>query len=313
MTATSGHQDRSEARVEPQRDQRVARRARRQAGVNSRVAQREERWNNFRYAVPYRTEGPKLTLGVLWFVSVVGAWWFAGLLTIVPISVAVTIGGFQVGHSWLTDPAAGPMAASVRRTITVESFRFVAAVLALVTAIGGWGGAFGLGLSTIVATLLALLAGAWFASGVGVARALEVGSLLVRSAVPVGVAGGALVAVAVSEPQAFIVLFILISAYEGADFLVGTGSSNAIEGPVAGIVSVGVAAFALRLVPPEPLTQASLTAFAVLTALCCVVGQLLAAAVLPRGGAFAPGLRRLDSALVTAPLWLVLLPVLAGS
>ncbi len=309
MTAAGGHSD----RAEPQRDQRVARRARRQAGVNSRVAQREERWNNFRYSVPYRTEGPKLTLGVLWFASVLGSWWFAGLLTIVPISVAVTVGGFQVGHSWLTDPAAGPWATSVRQSITVPTFRFVAAVLALLTALGGWGGAFGLGLSTVVTTLLALLAGAWFGGGIGIERAFEVGALLVRSAVPVGVAGGALVAVAVSEPQAFVVLFILLSAYEGADFLVGTGSSNAIEGPVAGVVSVGVAAFALRLIPPEPLTQASLTAFAVLTALCCVVGQLLAAAILPRGGAYAPGLRRLDSALVAAPLWLVLLPLLAAS
>jgi hypothetical protein len=298
---------------EPQRDERVARKARRQAGVNSRAAQREARWNNFRYAVPYRTEGPKLSLGILWFSSVLGAAWIAGVLTIVPVSVAVTIGGFQVGHTWVTDPASGPMAHRVGRMVSVSLFRFLAAVLALLTALGGWGGAFGLGMATIVVTLLALLCGAWFGGGVGLDRAIEVGSLLVRSAVPVGIAGGALVAVAVAQPRAFVVMFVLISAYETADFLVGTGSSNAVEGPVAGLVAVAVAAFALRLIPPEPLTQDSLTAFAALTGLCCVVGQLLGSAVLPRGGAYAPGLRRLDSALVTAPLWLVLLPLLAGA
>ncbi len=299
------------AASEPHRDQRIARKARRQAGVNSRAAQREDRWNNHRYAVPYRTEGPKLSLGILWFASVLSAAWISGILTIVPVSIAVTIGGFQAGHAWMTDPAAGTIAHRVGAMVSIPTFRFLAAVLALLTALGGWGGAFGLGMATIVVTLLALLCGAWFAGGIGLDRALEVGSLLVRSGVPIGLAGGALVGVAVAQPRAFVVMFVLISAYETADFLVGTGSSNAFEGPVAGLAAVAVAGFALRLIPPEPLTQDSLTAFAALTGLCCVVGQLLASAVLPRGGAYAPGLRRLDSAMLTAPLWLVLLPLLA--
>lgn len=234
------------AASEPQRDQRVARKARRQAGVNSRAAQREDRWNNFRYSVPYRTEGPKLSLGILWFASVLGLAWVAGILTIVPVSVAVTVGGFQVGHAWVTDPVAGPTAHRVGTMVSVPLFRFLTAVLALLTALGGWGGAFGLGMATIIATLLALLCGAWFGGGIGLDRALEIGSLLVRSAVPVGIAGGALVAVAVAQPRAFVVMFVLISAYETADFLVGTGSSDAIEGPVAGLVAVAVAAFALE-------------------------------------------------------------------
>ncbi len=311
MTATSGLPD--SGKVAPERDQRVARKARRQAGLNNRAAQREDRWSNFRYAVPYRTEGPKITLGIVWFVSVLSAAWVQGVLAIIPVSIAVTIAGFQVGHAWMTDRAAGGIATNARASIAVQSFRFAAATLALLTAIGGWGGAFGLGLSTVVASLMALLCGAWFGGGVGLDRAIEIGSLLIRSAVPVGVAGGALVAVAVTEPRAFVVLFVLISAYEAADFLVGTGSSNAFEGPVAGLVSVTVATFGLRLIPPEPLTQDSLTAFAVLTALSCVVGQLLGSAVLPRGGAYAPGLRRLDSAMIAAPLWVFLLPLLAAA
>lgn len=301
----------SDSPAEPHRDRRVARRAHRDAAVAGRAAQREDRWNNFRYAVPYRTEGPKLTLGILWFVGVLGAAWIDGLLTIIPVSIAVTTGAFQVGHSWLVDPAALAIRARLSETISVATFRFVAAVLALLVAVGGWGGAFGLGLATIVVAMISGLVGAWFGGNFGMSVALELGALLVRCAIPIGLAGGALVAVAVSEPRSFVVLFILISAYEAADFLVGTGSSNAVEGPVAGLASVAVAAFALRLIPPEPLTQASLTAFAALTGLSCVVGQLVASAILPRGGAFAPGLRRLDSAMVAAPLWLLLLPVIA--
>lgn len=294
----------------PLRDERVARRARREAAVASRAAKREDRWTNFRYAVPYRTEGPKLSLGVLWFVSVLAAAWIDGLLTIIPVSVAVTTAGFQTAHAWLTDPAALGPRDRIGAIVNISTFRFCGAALALLIALGGWGGAFGLGVSIIVVVLLAVLTGAWFGGAASTASAIEVAAFLVRSSVPAGVAGGALVAVAVTESRAFVVLLVLVSAYESADFLVGTGSSNAIEGPVAGIVGVAVAAFALRLIPPEPLTQASLTAFAALTALTCVIGQFAASAVLPRGGAFAPGLRRLDSAMITAPLWLVLLPIL---
>ena len=180
--------------------------------------------------------------------------------------------------------------------VSVPTFRFLAAVLALMTALGGWGGAFGLGMATVVVTLLALLCGAWFGGGIGLDRALDVGSLLVRSAVPIGLAGGrARLRLRWPSRGAFVVMFVLILRVETADFLVGTGSSNAVEGPVAGLVAVAVAGFALRLIPPELLTQDSLTAFAALTGLCCVVGQLVASAVLPRG-VLPPGFRRLDSA-----------------
>lgn len=295
----------------PLRDERVARRARRDAAVAARAAKREDRWTNFRYAVPYRTEGPKLTLGVLWFLSMLGAAWIDGLLTIVPVSLAVTVAGFQIGHSWLTDAAAAGPRDRLAAVVNISTFRFVSAALALLVALGGWGGAFGLGISVVIAVLLAVLTGAWFGGATSTVAAVDVASFLVRSSVPVGLAGGALVGVAVTESRAFVVLLVLISAYEAADFLVGTGSSNAVEGPVAGLASVAVAAFALRLIPPEPLTQASLTAFAALTALACVVGQFAGSAVLPRGGAFAPGLRRLDSAMIAAPLWLILLPVVS--
>lgn len=306
MTATAPG---ARSAKEPQIDQRVARRARRDARVASRVASREERWNNFRYAVPYRTDGPKISLGLLWFASIMAAAWIQGLLVIIPVSFAVTIGAFQLGHVWLTDRSAGAVRETVGQVISISTYRFLCAALALIVAVGGWGGRFGLGLSTVLVALIAVLCGSWFGGSYSADRAIEMAALLVRCSIPIGIAGGALVAVAVSSPRAFVVLFVLISAYEAADFLVGSGSSNAVEGPVAGVAAVAVAAFALRLVPPEPLTQASLTAFAVLTALSCVTGQLVASAIMPRGGVFAPGLRRLDSALIAAPLWLVLLPL----
>ena len=122
MTATAPG---ARSAKEPQIDQRVARRARREARVASRVASREERWNNFRYAVPYRTEGPKISLGLLWFTSIVAAAWVQGLLVIIPVSFAVTIGAFQLGHGWLTDRSAGTVREEMRQVISISTFRFL--------------------------------------------------------------------------------------------------------------------------------------------------------------------------------------------
>jgi hypothetical protein len=102
--------------------------------------------------------------------------------------------------------------------------------------------------------------------------------------------------------QAAVVLLLVASAYEAGDFIVGSGSSNFVEGPLAGMAMSILIAFPLTLVLVQPFDRAgaSLLAFA---AVSCPVGQLMASALLPRPGAHAPALRRIDTLLVLAPLW----------
>jgi hypothetical protein len=130
--------------------------------------------------------------------------------------------------------------------------------------------------------------------------------VLVRSAIPVGVAAASMAALGVVSPGAQVSLILLVSAYEAGDFLVGSGSSNAFEGPLAGVVAMGAVTFLLFLILPAPFDQTSLLAFATLTAVCCTLGQIMASGLLPRGNAWAPALRRLDSYLLAAPIWLIL-------
>jgi len=59
---------------------------------------------------------------------------------------------------------------------------------------------------------------------------------------------------------------------------------------------------------PAPFDTNSYPLFAALAAVGAPLGQIVASAILPRGVAWAPALRRLDSYLVVAPLWLLLLP-----
>ncbi len=271
--------------------------AKRSAELTRRTRAREARWRQQRFSVPYRTDGPKVTLGVLWFAALLVANRVSPFAVVVLVGGVAIVAGLQAGHAWAQHTTAD---------------RRVSALLAGVTATGAFFGTFGLGL-----TLALSAVGALAYCGLGVrhkaktaeARRLAVlrmSEVTIRSSLPVGLAAGSLGALAGWFPEAAIALVVLVSAYEAGDFLVGTGSANAVEGPIAGIVTLGIAGFAFYLVLPEPFDATTLPLFVVLTAICCPVGQIAGSAVLPRGDAWAPALRRLDSYLLAAPLWLLL-------
>jgi hypothetical protein len=145
---------------------------------------------------------------------------------------------------------------------------------------------------------------------VGVARPSRGGALVdagatVRAGVVVGAAAAAVVLLARAEIGAAVTLVVLVSAYDTGDFLVGSGAANVVEGPAAGFVAVGVATAWMALVQPPPFPGGVVWVYGALVVLLAPVGQVLASAILPRAGAPAPALRRLDAYLVTAPVWLV--------
>ena len=263
---------------------------------------RQQRWEQQRFAVPYPTDGPKVTLGVLWCAAVVGAGWLATPLLGVFVAIIAGFAGFQVGRSFrpFVDPR-------------------VAAGLAGVIGVSGVFGALGVGIALILGALVTLLiaAGVPAAAPVLNARGAEVppmdsmlhrAELLARSALPAGVVAASLVAIERLEFGAFVALVVLVSAYEVGDFVIGTGSANAVEGPVAGLVALAVGAAATYVLLPAPFDTNSYPLFAALAAVGAPLGQIVASAILPRGVAWAPALRRLDSYLLVAPLWLLLLP-----
>lgn len=279
-----------------------AMRDKRDAASRRRTIARQQRWEQQRFAVPYRTDGPKVTLGMLWFIAVVGAAWIATPLLGLVVAGVAAAAGLQVGQAYrpLVDPthAAG----------------FAAAV-----AVAGVFGALGVGVGIILAAIgvFLLVSGVPSIEPVLGPRGRSVppseallhrGELLIRSALPAGIAAGSLVAIERLDFGGFVAIVVLVSAYEIGDFTIGTGSANAVEGPVAGIVALAVAAAAIYLVLPAPFDTNSFPLFALLTAIAAPLGQIAASAVLPRGAAWAPALRRLDSYLIAAPLWLLLMP-----
>lgn len=267
-----------------------SRRQRRQVEARVRAEARERSWRDNRYAVPYDIDGPKVTLGVAWFAAVLAAALFDPLAVLAVTGVVAAVAAMQVAWWWRSE-------ADLPRWL-------VGSLAILVPSAAAVGGAFGLGAGVVGATLVGVLA-AVLSEARADARALRRAELTVRAAVPVGLAAGSLVVMSRLGVGPVVSLLLLVSAYEVGDFLIGTGSSNAVEGPLAGVVSSAVVGAVVVVASPlggaDPLVPA---ASAVVLA---PVGQLAASVILPAGAAWAPALRRLDSYLLAAPLWVLLL------
>jgi hypothetical protein len=238
----------------------------------------------------YDVDGPRIRLGVAWFLVALVGLVASPYTTAAVYGAAAGLAARQIVQawrsvSWQADLAIGlaalPAIAALGGTKPAVAALAVVAVVALVAACLPDGGGTG------------RLPG-------GTGRVAAAGVMTV-SAVP-GMAAASMVLIRRESLAAAVVLLLVASAYEAGDFIVGSGSSNFVEGPLAGVAMSILIAFPLTLVLVQPFDRAgaSLLAFA---AASCPVGQLMASALLPRPGAHAPALRRIDTLLVLAPLW----------
>lgn len=285
-------------------ERRPDRRTQRQTNSLRRARAREARWANNRLAVPYPTDGPKVTFGVLWFALLIGAVLLGSYFDDPAIaSVAVAgvaapvagLAGLQTGNAWFPN---------------LQATRGWTAAAAYLTGLAGFYGPWGVVVGAALGVIVVLF---YLVLYRGHRRtAAQLFDVLFRSTIPVGVAVASLAALASVGIGAQVSLILLVSAYEAGDFIVGTGAANAFEGPLAGVVTMGAVTFLLFLVQPAPFDATSILLFALLAAICCPLGQIMASGLLPRGNAWAPALRRLDSYLLAAPIWLLLILQVPG-
>jgi sulfur-carrier protein len=239
----------------------------------------------------YDTAGPRLRLGLLWAVAVLvslalGPWPFAVVLAVVA-------------------GAAGAQTAAAWRHVGGRANRPVAGLTALLMPLAAAMGTATLGLVAMVAAWVALAAAAldrgrrrtiWADAG-----------LTLRSGYPVGLAAGSMLVIRHLEIGAAVSLVLLMFAYDLGDFIVGTEASSPVEGPIAGMVAAMVIAFALGVFTVPPFSLGSALVFGGLAAALFPLGQLTATELLPAADARAPSLRRVDTLVLAAPVWMVLL------
>ena len=240
-----------------------------------------------RLAVVYDIDGPRVRLGVGWFVLALAGVFVSPITAALVYGVAAGWAARQVVRAWgsvawQTDLAIGLGAVPVLAALGGTRVLIAALCVGVLVAIGA-----------------ACAPGGERLTGRG-GRTAALGILLLAIVPSVGAAS--MVLVRGDSRASAVVLLLLVSAYEMGDFVVGSGASNSLEGPLAGITTTVLVGFplAVMLVTPFDDAGAPLLGFA---AAACPFGQIAASGLLPDAGASAPALRRIDTLLVLGPLW----------
>lgn len=254
-----------------------------------------------RLAVVYDTNGPRIRLGVAWFLVVMAAL-AVGLEALAPLyAAAAALAAAQAATVWRRRGGRPHVLGAA----------VGAALLPLAAALTT--GLLGLAVLALVAIAFATAESAR-RRGRGRPHApLAVAALTVRCAFPVGLAAASLVCAQRFEPGAGVALVLVVSAYEAGDYLIGSGARSPLEGPVAGIAAVLVVQFAIAAVSVPPFGLPSSLVFVVVAGIACPLGQVVGSLILPSAAAPAAALRRLDSLLVLGPVWAVVVGAMAAT
>ena len=240
-----------------------------------------------RYGVVYDTSGPRVRLGLAWFLVAFVAIVVGSFTTAVVYGMAAALAAAQMARAW-------------RKRARRPSDVMAAGGAALVVG-GACFGAGGAGLGMLGAVGLALVA--WNGDRRSpTARLADVGWTLQCALAP-GVVAMSMVLLARLDRGSAIALLLMVSVYETGDYLVGSGAANPYEGPAAGVAAIVVVTFIVSTIPISALSFGQAWLFGGLVAVFAPVGQLLASGLLPSAATPASGLRRLDSLLLTAPIW----------
>jgi hypothetical protein len=242
-----------------------------------------------RYAVVYDVNGPRIRLGVLWFALLMAS------INLGPFATALLVAGMSA--------VAGKQTADAWRERGQGANWWAAALLAGVIPLAAALGPAMLAVALLTVPVVALVVAVLDPEPGHPVPVLHAAGTTVQSALFVGLAAAGVVLTYRFEIGAVVVLALMVSAYEVGDFVIGSGSSNSVEGPVAGILCIVVMTFVLQVVAVVPWGGSDIWAWGGLAAVCCPLGQLMGSAVLPAADARAGALRRLDSLLLLAPIW----------
>jgi len=233
-----------------------------------------------RFAYLPKPDGPHARLGVLWFIAACVACALGTIAVAVLFAVVAAVAAMQTVRTWIDNG---------RRATPVIGG--AAAALVPIAAIGG---PFGFGAGVVLSVALVFVGGVMLRSDVIVG---------LRSAMLPAVAAGSVVLIGRTDMGALVVLLILVSAYETGDYLMGSEAGSVFEGPLSGIAAVLVMTFAEAVFQIGPFETRAGWVFGGLVAVLAPLGPPLASALAPTASSAGPALRRIDTWLVVAPVW----------
>ncbi len=239
--------------------------------------------------------GPHVTFGILWAAATLAATiegpvWVAVLLApVAGLAAASTL------RSWHGAGGGGTAAASPPPLALLSGA--AAAAIVLASAAGVWA-ALAVGVVAVIGVLAGELKGRHRPGFV--IRALLI---LLPAA-----AGAGLVLSRAQGVSEGVALVAMISLYDAASYLIGTGARFAVEGPIAGMASIGALTLFLAAMPP--FAGDSPWILGGLAALLAPLGPIVARRLTADPSARVPALRRLDSLIFVGPAWAVATAIL---
>lgn len=274
--------------VRKELDERDARRA----TTRARAAAKRQR----PLRVIYDIDGPRVRLGILWFFAEMAAAVFGVMGLAALFSVTAGIAALQTAQC-LRKEGERP-----HRQLAGAGAALLPLAGAVTTGV--------LGIAILALAGAALFFG--FAASATNRRIdpFAAAGATIRSALFAGFAAACVVVCARFSLGGAIALLLLAAAYETGDYIIGSGAANALEGPVAGATTILVITFAITAVGVRPFVFPDSFALGAMAAVLCPIGQLAASAILPANDAPASGLRRLDSLLLLAPAWALVVGIL---
>ena len=251
--------------------------------------------------VPPDTRGPRVRLGVLWFLLALaaatsGRQWTAALWALVG-----ALAGYQTVVVW--------QQAAIEQSSDTESrpdplasgglFRLVAAAFAALMPIAAAYGTGTAGLVLILAPLIAVGLHMVLGQRIGAAGPTVVGIVLPA------LASISVVLAVRANLWAGLFVILAVSLYDAGAFLLGAGASGRWEGPAAGMIGALAVTFTMATFQSPPFDRTSAWVAGIVIAVCCPIGQWMASAFLPSAEARALALRRIDAYLVAGPAFLL--------
>lgn len=256
-----------------------------------------------RYGVVHDYRGPRMRLGVAWFGAILLAMLAGPVGVDLLFTGAAALAALQVATRWAgRQVAVSPVAAGA----IAGACGLAAAVNLRVV-----------GLALVLSVVAAFLLGpdnrplALPAAGEALRERLPMTSATLRAAL--GPAGVAVAAVQVHrvDSMAFLFLAAIVSVYDAGDYLIGAGYDNRAAGPLAGTIAAVAMVAAMSILEPPPLAGGEVWTVGLVLAVLAPVGQLAGSWMLPTARASAPALRRIDTWLLAAPVFMVLLWIVA--
>lgn len=241
------------------------------------------------YLIRPSTDGPKIRLGVLWFLAAVAALVLGRWAVLALWGSAAVLASWQITRAWSETPRAQELPGWIPAGSALASGACVAAA-GVGTSLGG--------AALIVAPLVLVAAAMLTGRKPAAAGAAVIGAVL--ASLP----AMSVVLIAREEQWAALFLVVAVSFYDAGYFIGAAESSSRLEGPVTGAIGLLAVTFTASAFEAQPFDRATAWVAGAVMLLACPLGQMLTSAELPHPSTDVPAMRRLDSYLVAAPLML---------